>query len=248
MALFWDKTKESKEDENEYIVPKVPFYEEEEEDCNNEVVEEEVTTSAVTHSTGWGEWVALAAITVCLSWLFQCSVFQAFNVPSRSMEPSLLVGDSVIVDKLAYGFYFPESSRPFYSRPGPERNDVVAFILGNEKKVRRTFVFDEYLIKRVVALPGDVMEVKNGVTYVNGSPLIDFNRYRKLPKVDRSPERLAENQYFLLGDNAELSEDSRFFGAVSRSAIIGRVVMIYWSRENTDKTYQLRFYRIGKLL
>ena len=259
MALFGKKLEESgnieSDHEEGYIVPAIPFYEEEEdgpEDLVDNMDSRDWSSAEKSlgneRQTGWGEWIALAAITVVLSWLVQCSVFQAFNVPSRSMEPNLLVGDSVVVNKMAYDFYLPEGRTPVIAYSGPSRGDVVAFILGQGSKVPRTFSFGEYLLKRVVAIPGDVVEVRNGVTYVNGVAQIDRHSYGLLPAINREPERLAANQYFLLGDNPEVSEDCRFFGPIPRSAIIGKAFVVYWSRENIDYQYKPRFGRIGKLL
>lgn len=135
-------------------------------------------------------------------------VVQAFYIPSGSMEPTLMVDDRILVAKFLYRF---EPVR---------RGDVIVFRFPLNPS--RDFV------KRVIGLPGQRVQLKEGVVYVDGARISekaytihpDFGNY--------GPIVVPSNEYFVLGDNRNNSEDSRFFGYVPRANIIGRAVFIYW--------------------
>jgi len=163
-------------------------------------------------------------------------LFQAFDVPSPSMEKTVLTGDRVLVNKFVYA----ERNRGPLSRLLParpiRRGDVVVFRFPEDP--RRDF------IKRVVALPGESVEIRDKRVFVDGRPVeepyafhsddsiwpddpdvADVRRRRdQLP-----PLRVPSDAYFVLGDNRDESNDSRFWGPVPATHIAGRALLVYWS-------------------
>jgi signal peptidase I len=163
-------------------------------------------------------WVAVLAIAACVALLLRIFVVQTFYVPSVSMSPTLKVGDRIIVNKLAYRLH------------GVGRGDIIVF---RAPARVRTECGDDIadLVKRVVGLPGETISDKAGKVYVNGKVLPQ----PWLPKNDSNtrtlpfpPVHIGPNDYFVMGDNRMYSCDSRFWGTVSRSAIIGKVEMRIW--------------------
>lgn len=158
------------------------------------------------------EWFLLVAAAVLIAIVVRAFVFQAFYIPSESMVPTLQVGDRVLVNKLSYRLH------------DPRRGDVVVFrappaaAAGDVKD----------LVKRVVGLPGDRIEGRDGHVYVNGRRI----REPYLPAGVRSrefgPVEVPADGYFVLGDNRPFSKDSTYFGPITRSAIVGRVFVRIW--------------------
>ena len=135
-------------------------------------------------------------------------VVQAFYIPSGSMEPTLMVDDRILVAKFVYRF------SPVH------RGDVIVFRY--PLNPQRDFV------KRVMGLPGEPVRLKEGVVYV-GDWAISEKGYTIKPDFGNyGPVAVPANQYFVLGDNRNNSEDSRFFGYVPKANIIGKAVFIYW--------------------
>ena len=159
---------------------------------------------------------------------------QAFFIPSRSMEPTLDVGDRVVVNRLAY-------------RVGdPHHGQVVVFLRPTDDKVPRsqgplswvrravaqglggTPPGNEDLIKRVVGLPGDLVEGRGGKLWRNGGPVAEPYLPPNTFTSDFGPVRVRPDHYWMMGDNREDSADSRYFGQVPRSALVGRAIMKVW--------------------
>lgn len=165
----------------------------------------------------WG--VDLVAV-IALAFFAVVMFGTRLTVSGRSMEPLLTSGDVVLLDKLWYNF------------SEPKRMDVIAFT--DQEDEERTY------IKRIVGLPGERVQIREGCFYINGSPF-KFPDGRELIKTAGLAEteiELAEDEYFVLGDNADTSEDSRFsnVGNVRRSQVAGRV----WFRMSP-------FERIGRI-
>jgi signal peptidase I len=131
---------------------------------------------------------------------------QATIVYGQSMEPNLYERQRLIIDKLSYRLR------------APERNDIVVLDLPD---------MDEMLVKRVIALPGETVEVRRGVVYVNGVPLPEPFPH-DLGFASAPPTTLGPLSYFVMGDNRDNSNDSRAFGPVRRETIVGRVWLRYW--------------------
>lgn len=135
-------------------------------------------------------------------------VIQAFYIPSGSMEPTLMINDRILVAKFLYRF------EPV------ARGDVIVFRY--PLNTQRDFV------KRVVGQPEDRVQLKEGVVYVNENRISETGYTIKPDFGNYGPVSVPSGQYFVLGDNRNNSEDSRFFGYVPRANIIGRAVFIYW--------------------
>ena len=135
-------------------------------------------------------------------------VIQAFYIPSGSMEPTLMINDRILVAKFLYRF------EPV------ARGDVIVFRY--PLNTQRDFV------KRVVGQPEDRVQLKEGVVYVNENRISETGYTIKPDFGNYGPVTVPSGQYFVLGDNRNNSEDSRFFGYVPRANIIGRAVFIYW--------------------
>ena len=167
------------------------------------------------------EWALVIGAAVLVALLMQHFVVQVFSIPSESMVPTLMVGDRVAVNRLSYVF-----------GGGVERGDVIVF-----KRPKGEATGDpnqpEQFIKRVIGLPGDVVEAREGVVYIDGKPLGETGKrgYLSSDVVTNNLSRpvvVPPNKVFVLGDNRERSRDSRFFGAVPESDIIGRALVVAW--------------------
>ena len=135
-------------------------------------------------------------------------VVQAFYIPSGSMEPTLMIDDRILVAKFLYRF------EPVH------RGDVIVFRY--PLNPQRDFV------KRVIGLPGDRVQLKDGVVSVGGQPISEKGYTIKPDFGNYGPVTVPARDFFVLGDNRNNSEDSRFFGYVPRGNIIGKAVFIYW--------------------
>jgi len=177
------------------------------------------------------EALLIAVIFVNFARIF---VFQAFKIPTGSMEDNLKVGDHIIVNKFIYG-------------PGPsmggllplrdiKRGDIIVF--------RYPLQPDTDFVKRVIGMPGDTVEVRDKIVSVNGTPTNEpyvvhddpqvYPLQPALPEPYRSrdqfgPFKVPQGQYFAMGDNRDRSSDSRYWGTVPRTMIKGRAFMVYWS-------------------
>ncbi len=158
---------------------------------------------------------------------------QAYPLPAISMAPTLLIGDHILADKVVY------RSR------SPERFDVVLFKYPEDPQKR--------MVKRVIGLPGELIEIREKKVFVNGKELAEPYAYfaqaepdKPLPPDVYGPFQIPEHGYVLLGDNRNRSYDSRSFGPVDRDKILGRVRLVYfsWYRENSS----VRWDRIGKIV
>jgi len=201
-------------------------------------------------------------VTILLALFGTTFILQAFKIPSQSMEPTLLVGDHLLVNKFIF-----EGNGAWYEKLLPyrpvRRGDIIVF----------KFPFDDHphYVKRVIGLPGDSIRIINERVYVNrarlaepyvvhdpsaGDPFADnfppsdagFHRWGLRPEwgdqiMDsvRNGELLVPpDHYFVMGDNRDRSWDSRYWGFVDRHAIMGRPMVIYWSVEATAEDYNDR--------
>jgi signal peptidase I len=179
---------------------------------------------------------------VVLASVLRAGVAQSYHIPSGSMEPTLLVGDRVLVSKLSYAARLPFTSRVILPLGQPQRGDMVVFAPPSGQ--------GDDLIKRVVGLPGEVVELKAKQVYINGLPLADaWGRYtsRPGPADDFGPAQVPQGHYFMLGDNRDHSYDSRLWnqgrgGFVPMKDIRGKALLVLWSWE--DGAFQPRWTRL----
>jgi signal peptidase I len=158
------------------------------------------------------EWGILIAGALIIAIVIRAFVFQAFYIPSESMLPTLKIGDRVLVNKLSYRLH------------DPNRGDVVVF---KAPPAAATAEIKD-LVKRVVGLPGETIEGKNGRIYINGKLLKEDYLPKPVESVEFGPQKLKPDEYFLLGDNRQNSEDSTKFGPVNRDQLIGRAFIRIW--------------------
>lgn len=166
-------------------------------------------------SAWWAfEWLCVIALALVLALGVRTFVIQTFYIPSGSMEPTLNIGDRILVFKLAYAF------------TSPTTGDVVVFKAPPAEKCGDPSVTD--LVKRIVGLPGQTIWSERNTIYVDGKPLHqDWPHYRLL-LTPITRQLIAPNHYFMMGDNHPASCDSRDWGQLPRSDIIGKVVLKIW--------------------
>lgn len=196
-------------------------------------------------------------------------VFEPFRIPSKSMVPTLLVGDFVLVSKFSYGLRLPITHTKILSTGEPHRGDVAVFRYPRNP--------EEDYIKRVIGLPGDKIAYHNEQLFVNGKPVPrdDLGTYsgpdadvldqmrlfsEHLPGVKKPHEILhvvgrqgpqadvtvPKGMYFCMGDNRDNSSDSRVWGFVPEQNLVGRAFLIWMSIDFSD--FDVRFSRIGDIL
>ena len=172
------------------------------------------------------EWLEAALVALVLAGFIRTFVIQAFKIPSGSMRTTLLEGDLILVNKFIYGAKIPFTDLRLPKVRGLKRGDVVVFIYPED----RTKDF----IKRLVAFPGETVEIKNGTIYINNKPLLDpvFNQKFYYNRGDLAQEgsriTVPAGDYFVLGDNSASSKDSRYWGFVPGRNILGKAMIIYW--------------------
>lgn len=148
----------------------------------------------------------------------RASLADHYVVPSGSMRPTLVEGDRILVDKMAFGLRVPFTDRWLVSAGGPRRGDVV---------VLRSPEDGDTLVKRVMGLPGETIAVRGGAVYADDRAV--EARAAELPMwVDFGPTCLGPADYLVLGDNRDNSHDGRSFGPVPRESIHGRVEAVIW--------------------
>jgi signal peptidase I len=160
----------------------------------------------------WAEALKTIALSAVLAFGIRTFVAEARYIPSGSMEPTLLVNDRLIVDKLGYHF------------KNPQRGDIVVF---SPTATLEKQNFHDAFIKRVIGLPGETVEVKGGRVYVNGQPLRE-SYIKDNPDYQWGPRTVPQDSYLVLGDNRNNSYDSHYWGFVPRDKIIGRAVVRFW--------------------
>jgi len=215
----------------------------------------------------WDQFGTLA-VAVLLALAIRAFVIEPYRIPSGSMLPTLLIGDHLFVNKFAYGPKIPFTD---YRLPGwrkPRRGDVVVFTVARDR-VGHIYPADQHpefdsdrFVKRIVGLPGDTIELRDGVVFVNGQRVpweptqetftdeigrvlrvgreqLDGHPHAILrnpnpaevdPRVlQMSPVTLPPDRYFMMGDNRDSSNDSRFWGTVHGPDIKGPAFVLYWS-------------------
>jgi signal peptidase I len=172
------------------------------------------------------DWVESIIIAFILAMIIRTFVMQAFKIPTGSMRPTLLEGDIIMVNKFIYGAKIPLINFRLPKLREPKRGDVIVFIYPENPK--------KDFIKRLVAFPGESVEIKDGTVYINNQPLLDpvFNRiyYYNRGEFANDTQKITvpKDSYFVLGDNSASSQDSRYWGFVPDKNILGKAIIIYW--------------------
>jgi signal peptidase I len=189
------------------------------------------------------EYFESIAIAVILALFIRTFVVQAFKIPTGSMENNLLIGDHLLVNKFVYGPAASGLEKAILPMRDIGRGDIVVFKFPQEPE--RDF------IKRVIGLPGETLELRNKKVYINGTPLDEPYVHFLVPpsaegqevapfdlRENYGPVTVPEGQYFVMGDNRDNSQDSRWWGYLPRDLVKGKALMIYWSFESDRNDYQ----------
>ncbi len=171
-----------------------------------------------------------------LAFLLKTFVAQAFYIPSESMTPQLQVNDRVLVSKLSYRLHRPNRGDivvfdcPRSSCPDPRDggNLLVRLLRGLAEGVGVVQPSTEEFIKRVVGLPGETLEARQGQVYVDGRRLIEPYLPAGTRTVNLPATRVPVGRLFVMGDNRANSSDSRVFGPIPRSTVVGRTILKLW--------------------
>ena len=177
-------------------------------------------------------------VAVILALFVRTFVFQAFKIPTGSMKPNLLVGDHLLVNKFIFAPAASAIERALLPMREIRRGDIMVFKFPEEPE--RDF------IKRTIGLPGDTIELKNQTVFVNGQPLVEPYAHYLFPPADETqtdgfdlrrkfgPVTVPAGHYFMMGDNRDDSQDSRFWGFLPQSYVKGRALFIYWSFDTPE--------------
>lgn len=186
-------------------------------------------------------------IAVIIALFIRTFVVQAFKIPSGSMKPTLQVGDHILVNKFIYGVKIPYLSTVVLPVKDPQRGDIVVFKFPVDP--RKDF------IKRVIALPGDVVEIRDKTIFINARRVNhDFGVFSDprtiagnlKPRDNLGPITVPKDALFVMGDNRDESFDSRFWGFVPIRDVSGKAFIIYWSWDSDD--FNVRWRRLAGLL
>lgn len=223
------------------------------------------------------ETIEAIVIALVLALIIRTFVVQAFKIPSSSMEPTLLIGDHLLVTKFIYGVAVPFTDRKILSFKKPKSGDVIVFEFpGNPeyckgfsstvvKRFENTMakgsawqlITDDCkdFIKRVVAVEGDIVEVKDKNVYVNGKPLENNRGVNIDPAIyprggetrdNFGPYTVPKESVFAMGDNRDRSFDSRYWGSVNLNEIKGKAFIIYWSWDGNE--HWVRWRRFANII
>lgn len=203
------------------------------------------------------EYAEALAIAILLALFIRTFVIQAFKIPSGSMKPTLIIGDHLLVNKFNYGIRIPLIDRFLIQFNKPKRGDILVFKWPKDES--------KDFIKRVIGIEGDVIEIKNDILYVNGEKVVteyiakyndndisEADRYEEflggtkhyildqyVKYEDFGPVTVPENTVFVMGDNRDNSQDSRYWGFVSLNKIKGKALIIYWSWPSWERFFNI---------
>jgi len=202
------------------------------------------------------EYFESLVVTVILALFGTTFAIQAFKIPSSSMEDTLLIGDHLMVDKLAYAPRDPLAG-PLLPYQDVKRGDIVVFKYPLDPGT--------HFVKRVIGMPGDRLRLDGKQLYVNGRIADEGFKVHKMPSLDDFRDNfpaasaasaypewadalpnhvqdgwlvVPEGRYFVMGDNRDSSSDSRYWGFVPRENILGKPLVIYWSLESSSADYR----------
>lgn len=221
-------------------------------------------------SSQWKDYLVTILISVLLALVVRSFIVTAYKVPTGSMQPTLKAGDFIFSYRLAYGLHFPWSQSAVLESP-PERGDVVVFSYANQPSTS--------YVKRVIGLPGDKIQITKGKLSINDVPLDyelegedpsgdnpnadafdiylerDLGTFRRvifqksLQDQNFGPLVVPPGEVFLLGDNRDASDDSRYWGTVPIGQIYGKVIFVWMSldwqkRWGGDRYPSVRWHRV----
>ncbi len=191
--------------------------------------------------------VEAIVIAIILALFIRTFVVQAFKIPSGSMKPTLQIGDHILVNKFIFGVKVPYIDKTIIPFTNPDHGDIIVFKYPEDP--------EKDFIKRVIGVPGDLVEIKNKTVYVNNIPVEHDVGVHTDSRVlsgqvnhrdNLEPVKVPADSYFVMGDNRDNSYDSRFWGFVAERSIKGKAFIIYWSWDSDN--FGVRWGRIGSML
>ena len=196
------------------------------------------------------EYLEPILIAVLIALFVRTFVVQAFKIPSSSMEPTLLVGDYLLVNKFIYGTRIPYTEMKFFQFSKPKRGDVIVFVFPLDPS--------KDFIKRVIGTEGEKVEIIHNKIYINDKLIGDpWGRFKRegpewhLQGMEKfGPVVVPKHSLFVLGDNRDNSQDSRFWGFLHVNAVKGKAFILYfsWDHNAENLVDKVRWSRIGKLI
>ena len=195
-------------------------------------------TSTTFRKSTLREYFESIVIAVILALFIRTWIVQAFKIPTGSMEKSLLIGDHLLVNKFVFGPTSTLFEQVVTPTKAVQRGDILVFKYPQEPE--RDF------IKRVIGLPGETLEVRRKQLYIDGVRLNEPYLQDRMPvlepgfiALDRrdnfGPVAVPADHYFMMGDNRDNSEDSRFWGPLPHAYVKGKAMIIYWSYEDSRR-------------
>ena len=156
------------------------------------------------------DWTETIVVAFLLALVIRAFFLQVFWIPSSSMEPTLDIKDRIVVNKVAYHFR------------QPARMEIIVF-----RQVAPPGIPKKDLIKRLVGLPGEKLQVKDGIIYINGQALQEDHQMNQ-DYSDYGPIKIPQDSYFVMGDNRPASADSRYWGFLPKANLIGPAFIRIW--------------------
>ena len=193
------------------------------------------------------EYIEAILLAIVIAFFIRTFVIQAYKIPSGSMKPTLQIGDHILVSKFNYGVKLPFLRSTLIPIGTPKRGDILVFIYPEDRS--------KDFIKRLIALPGDTIEIRDKKILLNGLPLNDTRGVHVdnliipgsiQPRDNFGPVTVPVDSIFVMGDNRDESYDSRFWGFVKMKDVLGKALIIYWSWNHEDTW--VRWSRIGTIL
>lgn len=201
-------------------------------------------------SSHWEQFKSIL-VAVFIALLVRSSIVEAFWVPSGSMLPTIQIGDHLFVNKVAYCLRVPFLGTEVLRYDHVDRGEIVVFSSPPSNPGPDGDPID--LIKRVVAIPGDTVEIRGKVLYLNGEQaedpkahFVDDTHHNVAKRDNMPPIVVPPGKFFVMGDNRDQSFDSRYWGFANEADVKGRATFIYWSR--ASGSYLPRWERFGLFL
>ncbi len=196
------------------------------------------------------EYIEPIVIAILIALFIRAFIVQAFKIPSSSMEPTLLVGDHLLVTKFIYGIKIPFTDKKLFQFMNPKRGDIIVFIYPKDRS--------KDFIKRVIGTEGEKVQIIEKKIYINDQQIPDpWGHFKKrvpswfLQTVENyGPVVVPKDSLFVMGDNRDNSEDSRFWGFLPLNNVLGKAFIIYfsWDHQAGKLWDKVRWSRVCKLI
>jgi len=197
------------------------------------------------------EYLEPIVVAILIALFIRTFIVQAFKIPSSSMEPTLQVGDHLLVNKFIYGIKVPFVDSKYLQFRNPQRGDIIVFIYPKDRS--------KDFIKRIIGTEGEKVEIIHNQLYINDKLIDDpwghYDERSQSAKYLQSMEKFGpiivpKESLFVLGDNRDNSQDSRYWGYVSLNEVKGKAFIIYfsWDRYAQNLFGKIRWMRFGKLI